>query len=310
MKTNTITGRRIIKVVLTILGACAAIPITGIALFEAVNRTNGKIVSSGEMRRYLIHVPDSYDPAKPTPLVFNIHGFAQWPANQQHISKWNDLADKERFIVVYPMGTQFPLRWNSHLPIDISPETQKDVTFFVDMIEKFSREYNIDPDRIYASGLSNGGGMAFVLSCTLSDRIAAIGTVAGAYTYPWEACMRQRPVPLIAFHGLVDQVVPYYGGYAKSISYHLPSISEWIAEYARRNGCIEENSLPINDKVTGVHYTCCDQHADVIFYTIRDGGHSWPGGNPLPKFIVGNTSQDIDATHLMWEFFKAHPRNN
>ncbi len=307
MKINKITGRRIFKVVLIIFGVCAAIPITGIALFEAVNRTNGKIVSSGEIRRYLIHVPANYNPAKPTPLVFNIHGFAQWPANQQHISKWNDLADKEGFIVVYPMGTKFPLRWNSHLPIDKSPETQKDVIFFVDMIEKFSSEYNIDPDRVYASGLSNGGGMAFALACTLSDYIAAIGTVAGAYTYPWEACKPQRPVPLIAFHGMEDLIVPYDGGYAKSIPYHLPPVPEWITEYAQRNGCTGEHPLVINKEVKSIQYFSCEQRVDVILYTIKDGGHSWPGGNPLPKFIVGKTSQDIDATRLMWEFFKAHP---
>jgi polyhydroxybutyrate depolymerase len=305
---NIITGRRLFKKVLALLGVSVAIPIVGIALYEVVNRTNGKILSTGEMRRYLIHVPASYDPAKLTPLVFNIHGLAQWPANQQHISKWNDLADKEGFIVVYPMGTGFPLHWNSHLPIDTSPETQKDVTFFTDMIERISKVYNIDPDRIYASGLSNGGGMAFVLSCTLSDRIAAIGTVAGAYTYPWEACKPHHPIPLIAFHGLEDQIVPYYGGYAKSIPYHLPPVPDWITEYAQRNGCTGEHPLSFNEEVKGIQYSHCEENVDVIFYTIKNGGHSWPGGNPLPKFIVGNTSQEIDATRLMWEFFKGHPK--
>jgi polyhydroxybutyrate depolymerase len=83
-----------------------------------------------------------------------------------------------------------------------------------------------------------------------------------------------------------------------------------MAEYARRNGCTAENQLPAQGQVTGWHYTGCNQNADVIFYTIADGGHSWPGGDPLPEFIVGKTSQEIDATRAMWQFFQGHPLIN
>ncbi len=288
-------------------GVCVAVLVAGMVILAIIFRTNGKVVISGKRRRYLIYVPACYDPAKPTPLVFNIHGLAQWPANQKHVSQWNDLANEEGFIVVYPMGTQIPLHWNSHVPVERSIRSQQEVAFFAAMIEKISKQYNIDPDRIFASGLSNGGGMAFMLSCTLSDRIAAIGTVAGAFTYPWEACNKQRPMPLIAFHGLADKIVPYYGGYAKRIQQPLPPVPDWIAEFAKRNGCTEVIPLPGRGEVSGVQYTQCDHRADVIFYTIKEGGHSWPGGNPLPEFIVGRTSQDIDATRVMWEFFKEHP---
>lgn len=278
--------------------------------FLISNRTNGKIISSGETRLYLLYVPESYDPGSPTPLVFNIHGYAQWPANQKDISNWNDLADEEGFIVVYPMGTGLPLHWATSAAVDQSPEAMKEVTFFSDLIDKLSTEYNIDPQRIYASGLSNGGGMSFMLSCTLADRIAAIGTVSGTYLYSWESCSPTRPVPLIAFHGVVDEIVPYYGGPSQMFDIPFPNIPDWMAEYARRNGCTAENRLPAQGQVTGWHFTGCNQNADVIFYTIADGGHSWPGGDPLPEFIVGKTSREIDATRAMWQFFQGHPLIN
>lgn len=275
--------------------------------FLISNWTNGKIVSSGETRRYLLYVPNSYDPNTATPLVFNIHGYAQWPANQSNISNWNDLADEEGFIVVYPMGTGLPLQWATSTAVDDSPEAMKEVVFISDLISQLSALYNIDPQRIYASGLSNGGGMSFMLSCTLADRIAAIGSVSGAYLYPWEGCNPARPVPLIAFHGIDDQVVPYFGGPSQMFDVPFPDIPEWMAEYARRNDCSAESQLPPQGQVTGLRYTDCSENADVVFFMIADGGHSWPGGDPLPKFIVGKTSQEIDATRTMWQFFLDHP---
>ncbi len=246
-KTKQTTGKSILKWLLIVLGILAAIPVIAALIFLILNHTNGKIVTSGETRRYLLYVPDTYDASKPTPLVINIHGFAQWPANQRDISNWNDLADEKGFIVVYPMGTKFPLRWNSHIPVETSEESRKEVVFISDLIDTLSEQYTLDTARIYASGLSNGAGMSFVLACTLSDRIAAIGGVAGAYTYPWDACNPSRPVPLIAFHGMQDQVVPYNGGPSRSFDTPFPNIPEWMAEYARHNGCSPETlQLPAN----------------------------------------------------------------
>jgi polyhydroxybutyrate depolymerase len=79
-----------------------------LAAFRLVNQTNGNLLSSGENRRYLLYVPDSYNPDIPTPLVLSLHGFSEWPAHQAHISGWNELADRYGFIVVYPSGTQIP----------------------------------------------------------------------------------------------------------------------------------------------------------------------------------------------------------
>jgi polyhydroxybutyrate depolymerase len=115
-------------------------------------------------------------------------------------------------------------------------------------------------------------------------------------------------VPLIAFHGTADPIVPFNGG--PSSSFHVPFqvIPEWIKAYAARLGCeTTPQELPPSGPVTGVRYSGGKQNAEVIFYTIPGGGHTWPGGDPLPEFIAGVTSQDIDATRLMWEFFQRHP---
>ena len=270
-----------------------------------INRTNGKIISSGETRRYLLHVPKDLDQSQPVPLVITIHGFAHWPANQMNVSQWNPIADREEFIVVYPSGTGFPKRWLA-FPQQ-SFDTSKDVIFISDLIDSLSTQYNIDPARIYVNGLSNGGGMTFLLGCELADRIAATGTVAGAFILPMESCNASRPMPLIAFHGTADPIVPFAGGPSSGFDLPFPNIPQWMSARAELNGCgATPEVLPAIGMVSGVRYTVCEDDAEVVFYTIEGGGHTWPGGNPLPKSIAGYTSMDISASETMWKFFEKY----
>jgi polyhydroxybutyrate depolymerase len=268
-------------------------------------KTNGVIMSSGQHRTYLLYVPASYDPAMSAPLVISMHGFAEWPAHQMQISGWNKLADEYNFIVVYPSGSGFPRHWLASGRVEDSSDPMLDVIFISDLIDELKRQHNIDPARVYANGLSNGGGMSFLLSCKLSDRITAVGSVSGAYLFPLDGCKPSRPVPMIAFHGTADPIVPYQGGPSRRFNIPFPAIPEWMAARAKLNGCAGTPSeLPGSGEVSGIKYSGCAQGADVVFYTIQGGGHAWPGGKPLPKWIVGNTSQDINATRVMWEFFR------
>jgi polyhydroxybutyrate depolymerase len=147
-----------------------------------------------------------------------------------------------------------------------------------------------------------------VLACTLADRIAAIGGVSGAYLFPRDECRPPRAVPVIAFHGTGDPIVPYLGGESASFHEPFPPVTEWGAGWAARNGCAEKpESLPQTGEVTGIRYSGCRGDAEVILYTVHGGGHAWPGGEPLPEWLVGRTTQDIDATAVMWEFFLRHP---
>ena len=296
----------LIRLLAILIGLPLLLVLIAGAAFLLANRTNGKLVVSSETRRYLLYVPESYDPTTHTPLVISIHGYAEWPAHQMQISRWNALADQHGFIVVYPMGSDFPLRWRAYGPAGSENDPMLEVTFISALIDQRSAEYNIDPRRIYANGLSNGGGMSFTLACMLSDRIAAIGGVSGAYLLPWEACNPERAVPAVIFHGTGDEIVPYLGGPSHAFNIPFPNIPEWVDALAQHNGCMgEKGELPENGDVSGIQYTDCA--ADVIFYTIAGGGHGWPGGEPIPEWIVGYTSMDIDATQVMWEFFMQHP---
>lgn len=288
--------RKYHKGLLVLGGLIILLPLLGVGIFALVNKTNGELVSGGQSRTYLLHLPPTYDSATPVPLVISIHGFAEWPAHQMQVSHWNDLADAEGFIVVYPSGLNFPKRWRV-----------EDATFIADLITHLEEHYNIDPARIYANGLSNGGGMSYILGCRLADRIAAIGSVAGAYVLPLEECQPARPVPMIAFHGTADPVVPYKGGPSHWFELPFPIIPDWISQRAQLNGCDSTPSdLLTQGAITGIQYTACDEGADVRFYTIEGGGHTWPGGEALPEWLVGVTTQEVNATQLMWDFFQNH----
>ena len=298
----------IVQIITSLVLFVSSLALALVLVFRFLNRTNGKIIASGEKRKYLLYVPGSYDPSKPTPLVISIHGFAEWPAHQMQISRWNELADRQGFIVVYPGGTGFPMRWRVRGSPGSATDPALDTGFISALIDKLENEYNIDPARIFANGLSNGGGMSFLLSCRLSERIAAIATVSGAYLLPWEDCHPARPVPLIAFHGTSDPIVPYQGGPSHAFDLPFPAIPEWIETYARRSGCVgEPTRLPASGEVSGIQYSNSAQNMDVTFYTVEGGGHSWPAGGYMPKFIVGHITQDIDGTQTIWDFFLKHP---
>lgn len=277
-------------------------------IFTLANRTNGIIKTRGKKRRYLLHVPKTYRPNRPAALVISIHGFAQWPAHQMQTSRWDELADECGFIIVYPMGVGFPLHWRVQSGEEHAKALFEDIQFISDLIDELSHQYNIDPTRIYANGFSNGGGMASVLACHLGDRIAAFGSVAGAYLYPLPERQLTRPTPLIAFHGTADEIVPFEGG--ESVSFHklFPTIPEWIEKWAKRNGCESPaDEIRLNSEVHGLRYHAGEKGSEVEFYIIEGGGHAWPGGKPLPSWVVGHTTQQIDATRMMWEFFERHP---
>ena len=297
----------IIGVLVVVIGLPVAFILTAFAYFSIMDKTNGTIVSSGQTRRYLLYVPKTYDRSKATPLVISMHPAMTWPAVEMNISRWNQVADEHGFIVVYPAGTGFPKEWHMNRETVLP----KDVTFISDLIDKLEAEYNIDPTRIYADGLSNGGGMAFAVSCRLSDRVAAVGAVAAAQELPWDWCGDSRPVPMVAFHGTDDRMVPYQGGLSGDPikPRTFPAVRDWAANWARRNRCTGD---PIDARITAgvtrLAYTNCAENADAILYSVEGGGHTWPGGKPLPEWIVGRTTSDISATRVMWEFYAQHPR--
>jgi polyhydroxybutyrate depolymerase len=152
--------------------------------------------------------------------------------------------------------------------------------------------------------------MSFVLSCTLSDRIAAVGMVGAAHLLPWRWCTDHTPVPMIAFHGTADKAAPYHGGTSWVAEERFPDIPGWTANWARRNGCaVRPVESAVAADVMRIEYPNCVEDASVVLYRIADGGHTWPGGGPHPEWewFVGHTSTGVDATAEMWTFFREHP---
>ncbi len=298
------TKRILVWSTLVVIGLPVALILVVAATIHVLDRSNGSIVYPGGERQYLLYVPSSYDRAKPAPLVISMHGAALWPAAQMEISQWNRLADEYGFVVVYPSGSGTPRIWQ-----------ESDVRFISDLIDKLQAEHNIDPARIYANGFSNGGQMAFSLSCRLSDRIAAIGTVGPALLEPWRGCADARPLPIITFHGTADPLAPYNGGtspatppeYIAGRIIPFDSVASWLANWARRNRC---EPKPVETAVAAdvrrVEYTGCAGDAGVVAYIVQEGGHTWPGGKPMAmmEWWVGRTSSSIDASRLMWSFFR------
>ena len=271
------------------------------------------LVSSNVQRCYYLYVPPGYDPARPPPVVVSFHGFSSNPASQALISGWHRLAEQEGFLVVYPQGTDFPQRWNAGAAwgeLDVN-----DVQFFRDILDDLASVEPVDLSRVYISGFSNGGGMAVRIACEASGEVAAIGSVAGAVV-DLRDCNPLRPVPIIAFHGTADPIVPYEGGMLRGSFLHdaagatrapnfFVGAEDWVATWAEWNGCDSQQAVisPQGD-VRVTRYTGCDQNATVILYTIEGGGHTWPGGWPIPA--VGATSREIDATEEQWQFFQRY----
>jgi polyhydroxybutyrate depolymerase len=270
--------------------------------------------SGGVARTYRVHVPPAYDGSRPLPLLLAFHGGGGQGRSMPRLTGLSDRADRRGFLVVYPDG--LGRAWNDGR----EGRTTDDVRFVADLLDVLSASYKIDPKRVYATGISNGGLFSQRLACELSDRIAAIGSVAA--TMPEDlapACRPSRAVPVVFFMGTDDPLVPYGGGeirlFLRSRGRVL-SAADAVKLWIGRDGCPEavHDSTWIDEAPgdgTRVHresYGPCRDGSEVVLYSIEGGGHTWPGGvQYLPEMFVGKTSRDIDASSLLLDFFTAHP---
>ena len=272
------------------------------------------LTSGGLERCYLLHVPPDLDNKEPAALVLSLHGLASQPEGHMAISDWNRIADREGFVVVHPQGTGSPLRWNASPSFDAA--AVDDVAFIRDLVAEVETLLPLDRGRVYASGMSNGGTMVYRLACEAADLVAAVGSVAAPVRDLPEGCAPPRPVPLVAFHGTADPIVAYEGQALTAPSWlrflglvpgpmQYSAAARWTAAWAESNGCSPAaEELAAGAGVRSVRYTGCREGAEVLFFTIEGGGHTWPGGPPIP--FIGETSTEIDASETMWEFFERY----
>jgi len=273
------------------------------------------VLSGDRERCYLAFVPPALDRARAVPIVFSLHGFAANPDGQRANARWEALAAEHGFIVVYPQGLSFPLRWN------VGPQARlgdvDDVRFTVEILDDLSARLAVDPARVFVSGFSNGGHMTHLLACALADRIAAVGIVEGMGADGPQGCHPVRPVPVMSFFSVTDPMarplaIPDWLTdivFNVSVDAAAPgpaSPQAWAAGWAERNGCRRPAlTESLSAGITQLRYTGCARDAEVVLISIPGMGHAWPGGPSLP--MMGKTTTDIDATRMLWEFFARHP---
>lgn len=264
--------------------------------------------SGGRKRTALLHVPEKYDPAKGTMLVLNFHGFLSAGWQQALLTRMSTESDSRGFIVAYPEGVS--ASWNAGDCCGTAwSDSVDDVKFVRDLLDRIEADYCIDTKRIYATGMSNGGFFSHRLACEAADRIAAVAPVAGVLGLEPLQCQPSRPVPILDFHGTSDPMVPYAGGTPLisqlGVGLVFRSVAESMDFWRNANACSGfDTTFYENGDAKCVQWPDCKSGVQTVLCTISQGGHTWPGGVPIPS---GKTSTDISATTTMLDFFEAHP---
>ena len=260
----------------------------------------------GLSRTALVYVPSGYNGKTAVPLVLSFHGRHGQGKDQAELSDFHKLGERRGFIVVYPNGVG--KSWNALHGTGEAEERGVDDVGYVDaLIAKLSERFKIDPNRIYASGMSNGGFFAHRLGCERSNRFAAIASVAGEMAPALaKSCKPDNPVAVMAFHGTRDRIVPIAGGKTDGGGSLLSAerTAEIWSEFNRGS------ALKETFRKGGV--TCRSSQggrAPVTLCTVDDAGHTWPGGHQYAaRLLVGNTNRDVNATEMIWDFFAANPK--
>jgi len=242
------------------------------------------------------------------PLVVAMHGGFGNAAQFERQSGLSEKADEENFIVVYPEGVLSPTgitTWNAGVCCGYASNTNvDDVNFIRELLNKLESSLRIFPENIYATGMSNGGYMAYRLACELSDRIAAIAPVACSMTM--DLCKPNRQVPILHFHSYLDMNVNYDGGYGQGVSTHYsPPVDSVLTAWAQNNACKNHrDTLTDNNNFTHLKWSDCNCLRDIEVIISKDGGHSWPGG--VATLLGDPPSRIIHATEKLWTFFEKH----
>jgi polyhydroxybutyrate depolymerase len=270
-------------------------------------------LSIGQQKRsYLVHVPKKFNGER-LPVVIVFHGGL---ANAR-MSQWNarmvEKGDSDNFFVVYPHGSsgvgKHLLTWNAGTCCGLAAKNDADDIGFVKaMIHKLLSDYAIDPSRVFVTGMSNGGMMAYRVACELPDLIAAAAPVEGCMLSKY-GITGTTPVSIVAFNGTDDHVVKYDGGDGSFLGYkiHCPAVKDSLRLWAEHDHC---DPIPKVEKLADVEkltYRDGEGGAEVCLYTL-EAGHTWPGGRSKMPFQK-TTQSNFSATDAMCEFFWKHPKN-
>lgn len=265
-------------------------------------------VHGGVTRSYIVYVPANYSGSTAVPLLLNFHGYTSNATEQMWYGDFRPIADTAGFIIVHPEGT-LDASNTTHFNVGWGGSTVDDVGFTAALIDTLSAAYMIDQNRIYSTGMSNGGFMSFLLACELSDRIAAIGSVTGSiFPATLASCNPLHPVPVLQIHGTSDGTVPYTGGAGWS-----SPIASLVSTWAGMNNCdavpttTAMPNISTTDGTTAerISYLNGDNCSEVVHYKITGGSHTWAGS----AFNSPGTNYDINASREVWNFVSRYDIN-
>lgn len=280
------------------------------------------LVWQGRERSYWLHLPPVDKLLEPLPVLFHLHGGGGTGKGTPGLTyrQFNRIADREGIIVVYPDA--IAKNWNDGRTENIKPENVgiDDVGFIVAILDELKGIYNVDTDKVFTTGMSNGGFMSSRLLCDRADlfRGGAILTASLSEEY-LPKCNPEKAVAVLVMNGTDDPIVPYAGGEIRLFKRgksrgKIISNDDYLEFWKQQNNCTEQ--LPVenvpdrnsNDgsTVSISTYTNCDTGGALKFYKIKGGGHTWPGGKQyLGKRWIGVTNRDINACEEIWKFFSS-----
>ncbi len=294
------------------------------SLGEEPNTFNCSMIKNKQSRDFIIYVPESYaSQSSNVPLLFSLHGFGSFAKWNIQYTGFQSLADNNGFIIIYPQGTLWKTvpsdkngyssrgetHWNVGWETELGEKSSADdVGFIEDLIEWSKDNYNIDTNKVYSTGMSNGGFMSYNLACNLGSKIAAIASVTGSMSPAnYNTCNPSHPMPILQIHGLQDYVVPYLG-YFGICEPMEDVIDYWINFNTCSGTSIDQVIIDRDgDQYGGVHkvYQNGQNEVSVELYLLDRMGHDWPRINGPNNY----ESYDIDAPSIIWSFLSKYDIN-
>lgn len=282
------------------------------------NLSSGSIYLDNIERNYLVYMPSKLNNKKKPPMVLCLHGFGQSAQKVIEMTggKLNELAQRDGVVVVYPNA--IANHWNDKMGgVYKATDDVDDVGFISALIDKCKKKYNIDSNRIYVMGLSNGGGMTYRLSCEIPEKLKAIAPVISSMgVKSAKEYKKAKPLPILIMNGTSDPIVPWKGGEVNIDGNVMPillSCDDNVLYWINRNGAskkAEVKNLPHINKKDKSHIITetykSDNGNDVILYKVVGGGHTLPSLSPTSSNPDNPQNMDIDGSEVIWNFFMSH----